>query len=200
MGHLEPVFSRKEAHGRLTAKQCECLELVLCHLTSKQIAQRLGISPHTVNQRLDGARKALGANTRLDAAVKYAKSKGIPESLVYHAPEGEEDRKDSMAYEDGLPHRTVYDPEALASLDRVPVEIGQPDGSGYLILEDSSQQMRSAPWDNDAVLRPFAGALAETNETVRRLAMILGLSVLMMMVIIVGIAVAESLTGILVRS
>jgi DNA-binding CsgD family transcriptional regulator len=74
----------------LTAKQCECLELVLAHRTSKQIALDLGISPYTVDQRLDSARRKLGMATRQDAAMAYARLKAqniapqaIPERLVY---------------------------------------------------------------------------------------------------------------------
>ena len=200
MGNANFILPRNDALGRLTEKQCECLELVLGHLTSKQIAMQLGISPHTVNQRLDIARKTLGATTRLDAAVQYARLKGIPESLVYHSDDDYKYQEISAHCESPPPQRTVYDPVLLAHPGQVPVGIGTPDDSGVLILEDSSRQMRSAPWDQDAVLRPFAGTLAGTNETVRRLVMILGLSVLMMMVIILGIALAVSLTGALVHS
>ena len=200
MGNLNFTLPRSDALGRLTEKQCECLELVLGHLTSKQIAMQLGISPHTVNQRLDIARKTLGAATRLDAAVRYARLRGIPESLVYHSDDDHKYHELSTTCDSSLSQRNVYEAELLAQPEQVPVGIGKPDDSGILILEDSSQQVRSAPWDQDAVLRPFAGTLAGTNETVRRLVMILGLSALMMTVIILGIAVAVSLTGVLVHS
>lgn len=56
----------------LTDRQCEVLELVLRHFSSKEIAVRLGISPSAVDQRLDGARQKLGAATRTEAARIYA--------------------------------------------------------------------------------------------------------------------------------
>ena len=41
--------------ARLTGGQIECLLLVDRHYSSKEIASQLGISPHTVDQRIRGA-------------------------------------------------------------------------------------------------------------------------------------------------
>lgn len=59
----------------LTDKQCEALDLVLCHMSSKEIAQHLGVSPRAVDQRLDAARLKLGAATRVEAAKIYQRHK-----------------------------------------------------------------------------------------------------------------------------
>lgn len=67
----------------LTAKQREVLELLLQHKTSKEIAQILGISPHTVDQRVDGAKDKLGAATRGDLAMIYRRLSGISERMTY---------------------------------------------------------------------------------------------------------------------
>ncbi len=53
---------------RLTPGQIECLLLVQQHLTSKEIASRLGISPHTVDQRVRLALRTLGCKSRFHAA------------------------------------------------------------------------------------------------------------------------------------
>jgi DNA-binding CsgD family transcriptional regulator len=53
---------------RLSEGQRECLRMVLLHMSSKDIARALDISPHTVDQRLKLAMKALGAPTRVEAA------------------------------------------------------------------------------------------------------------------------------------
>jgi DNA-binding CsgD family transcriptional regulator len=53
---------------RLTQGQIECLLLVQQHLTSKEIATRLGISPHTVDQRVRLALRTLGCRSRFHAA------------------------------------------------------------------------------------------------------------------------------------
>lgn len=56
--------------GRLNRGQRECLRLVLMHKTSKEIAQQLGISPHTVDQRIRYAIRTLGVRTRGEAALQ----------------------------------------------------------------------------------------------------------------------------------
>lgn len=57
-----------EQHNILTEKQQQALEMVADHLSSKEIAIRLGISSHSVDKRLDEARRKLGASTRKEAA------------------------------------------------------------------------------------------------------------------------------------
>jgi DNA-binding CsgD family transcriptional regulator len=54
---------------RLSEGQRECLRLVLAHKTSKEIAQTIGISPHTVDQRIRYAIRTLGVQTRSEAAL-----------------------------------------------------------------------------------------------------------------------------------
>ncbi|WP_228243359.1 helix-turn-helix transcriptional regulator [Porphyrobacter sp. GA68] len=66
-----------DAIESLTDKQCEALELVLRHMSSKEIAQRLEISPRAVDQRLDAVRIKLGAATRLEAAKLYQRHRGV---------------------------------------------------------------------------------------------------------------------------
>ncbi|WP_269714725.1 helix-turn-helix domain-containing protein [Caulobacter sp. NIBR2454] len=53
---------------RLTSKERECLRLCAEHMPSKAIARALNISPHTVDHRLDSARRKIGAATRREAA------------------------------------------------------------------------------------------------------------------------------------
>jgi DNA-binding CsgD family transcriptional regulator len=54
--------------ARLSDGQIECLLLVDQHHNSKEIAARLGISPHTVDQRIRGALEKLGVERRGEAA------------------------------------------------------------------------------------------------------------------------------------
>jgi DNA-binding CsgD family transcriptional regulator len=54
--------------ARLSRGQIECLLLVDQHHSSKEIAVRLGISPHTVDQRIRGALDKLGVERRGEAA------------------------------------------------------------------------------------------------------------------------------------
>ena len=55
----------------LTDKQREVLDLLIEHKTSKEIARILGISPHTVDQRIQFAKEKLGAANRNEAAAVY---------------------------------------------------------------------------------------------------------------------------------
>ncbi len=54
--------------SRLSQGQIECLLLVDQHHSSKEIAVKLGISPHTVDQRIRGALEKLGVDRRGEAA------------------------------------------------------------------------------------------------------------------------------------
>lgn len=55
----------------LTAKQREVLDLLIEHQTSKEISRKLGISPHTVDQRIMLARAKLNVGTRSEVAQAY---------------------------------------------------------------------------------------------------------------------------------
>jgi DNA-binding CsgD family transcriptional regulator len=70
------------AIARLTQGQIECLLLVDRHHSSKEIAVRLGISPHTVDQRIRGALEKLGVDRRGEAARLVADSVS-PEDPAY---------------------------------------------------------------------------------------------------------------------
>ncbi len=58
---------------KLSEAQRVCLRMVLMHLSSKDIARELGISPHTVDQRLRIAIQTLGVANRFEAARILAK-------------------------------------------------------------------------------------------------------------------------------
>lgn len=63
--------SAGSAFAGLTTKQCEVLDLLIQHKTSKEISRLLGISPHTVDQRILLARGKLQAGTRSETAQAY---------------------------------------------------------------------------------------------------------------------------------
>ncbi len=58
--------------ARITDGQRDCLRLVLHHKSSKDIARELGISPHTVDQRLRTVIRTLGVANRFEAARLFA--------------------------------------------------------------------------------------------------------------------------------
>lgn len=69
--------------GALTPKQREVLNLLVQFKTSKEIAIVLGISPHTVDQRIQFAKRALGANSRSDLAQRYHTAVQIYDRMTY---------------------------------------------------------------------------------------------------------------------
>ena len=76
--------------SRLSAGQVDCLLLVNQHLSSKEIAVRLGISSHTVDQRIRGALEKLGVERRGEAAriIGSAYDRSSPEyqRLIHQSP------------------------------------------------------------------------------------------------------------------
>lgn len=69
--------------GELTAKQRDVLNLLIQHKTSKEISRLLGISPHTVDQRITLARAKLRVATRGEVAQAYRRLVEIYEQPVY---------------------------------------------------------------------------------------------------------------------
>lgn len=74
-----------QSPSELTEGQKACLRLVGQHYTSKEIARKLGISPFTVDQRLDAARRKLNTSSRKDAAKMFAQLElhAVSQPLVY---------------------------------------------------------------------------------------------------------------------
>lgn len=58
-----------EAIAKITARQRDCLRLVLQHKQSKEIGRELGISPMTVDNHFRSAIQTLGVSSRLEAAL-----------------------------------------------------------------------------------------------------------------------------------
>jgi DNA-binding CsgD family transcriptional regulator len=72
--------------ARLTQAQLDCLRLVDQHLSSKDIAAELGISPHTVDQRVRQSLQILGVERRSQAARIVAQYSGPYQRLIHQPP------------------------------------------------------------------------------------------------------------------
>ena len=72
--------------ARLTAGQLDCLLLVDQHLNSKEIAVELGISPHTVDQRIRQALQILGVERRAQAARLVVQHREPYQRLIHQPP------------------------------------------------------------------------------------------------------------------
>ena len=75
-----------ERVARLSSGQLDCLRLVDQHLSSKEIAAELNISPHTVDQRIRQALQILGVERRTQAARIVARYSGPYQRLIHQSP------------------------------------------------------------------------------------------------------------------
>ena len=75
-----------ERIARLTSAQLDCLRLVDQHLNSKEIAAELGISSHTVDQRIRQSLAILGVERRAQAARIVAQHSGPYQRLIHQSP------------------------------------------------------------------------------------------------------------------
>ena len=82
--HIGDVVAGRVA--RLSAGQLDCLLLVDQHLSSKEIANELNISPHTVDQRIRGALHILGVERRSQAARLVSNYAGPYQRLIHQSP------------------------------------------------------------------------------------------------------------------
>ncbi|HUG45458.1 MAG TPA: helix-turn-helix transcriptional regulator [Sphingomicrobium sp.] len=71
---------------KLTEGQLDCLRLVALHLSSKEIALELKISPHTVDQRIRQALHTLGVARRAHAARMVAQCCEPYQRLIHQPP------------------------------------------------------------------------------------------------------------------
>jgi len=72
--------------AKLSPGQLDCLRLVNQHLSSKEIAAELHISPHTVDQRIRQALGILGVERRTQAARIVAQYSGPYQRLIHQSP------------------------------------------------------------------------------------------------------------------
>ena len=127
----------------LTPKQREVLDLLIQHKTSKEIARELGISPHTVDQRVQFAKEKLGVESRSEAAVEYRRLVELCQTPIDTAPHASEQvgYEDSRSAEEAVPLDLAAerDGECLNALK--PSQGGKPDekageGEGYRVVPE----------------------------------------------------------------
>ncbi|MBX9665311.1 sigma factor-like helix-turn-helix DNA-binding protein [Novosphingobium sp.] len=73
---------REDILASLTDKQRAVLDLLIEHKTSKEISRILGISHHTVDQRILLARAKLGVATRSEVAQAYRRLVATPATVA----------------------------------------------------------------------------------------------------------------------
>ncbi|HXH52495.1 MAG TPA: helix-turn-helix transcriptional regulator [Sphingomicrobium sp.] len=162
--HLDEIDNGlAERVARLTPGQLDCLRLVDQHMSSKEIAVELGISPHTVDQRIRQALATLGVERRTQAARLVARFKGPYQRLIHQSPYVE------PAPAAGHPVSAVS--HQIRHADRA----GGAGGSGFLTEQRLENHWSSLPL-------PFATRSHPRNE------MSVGLRLLWIVVIAAGAA------------
>ena len=144
---------------RLTKGQADCLRLVAQHLSSKEIALQLGISSHTVDQRIRGALQALGVERRSQAArmlIEGDQRSPPPQSQIEPQP--------NPAYQP-LIHQPPYiaEPDNIAhQSEAISYQIRHADraeGSGNTGFETEQKTLSRSP-----LVLPFATSSHPSNE------------------------------------
>jgi len=143
MATREPITGR--TLELLTQRERECLRLVDQHLSSKEIATELHISPHTVDQRIRQALGILGVERRTQAARIVASHHGPYQRLIHQSPYIEQETGASQ-------------PEAAVSHQiRHADRAGGTGGAGFL-----TEQRPDFPWSS--LQLPFATRSNPRNE------------------------------------
>ena len=158
--------------AQLTAKQRECLHLVVLRKSSKEIARILGISKAAVDQRLISARRVLNASTRDEAALMYARASGTYD-------------------------RILYDPVGVPFHDAFGAELLQDEEPSSFMLEEVTN-----PYDFDSRHDPdvWPQILKESGENwgaLQRIAIIVVLTVGILAIALIGLSVSQSLSSLL---
>jgi DNA-binding CsgD family transcriptional regulator len=109
----------------LTEKQEEALRLACQHLTSKQIAQELGVAPVTIDKRIDAVRAKLGHMSRVEVLRHY--------------------RAWAEAYDRTIDDPTILTPPPSSAASTT----AQPQERPY-VFEDSLAFDARAPWDRSS--------------------------------------------------
>ena len=140
-----PEEAIRQRIARLTPGQLDCLRLVDQHLSSKEIASELDISPHTVDQRVRQALHTLGVERRKQAARLVARYSGPYQRLIHQTPHIE-----------GLSEPSH--PKAAASIQiRHADRAGEAGGAGFL-----TEQRPASSWPS--LQPPFATRSNPRNE------------------------------------
>ena len=162
----------QESLDDLTPKQRETLDLLLEHKTSKEIARALGISPHTVDQRIDFAKRKLDVQSRGDLAQRYRELVSIYEPMTY---------EDSRMVRAAIPME----------------DEGQDEASDYVLqFPPEWTEKRSAP-EKDEPYRIVPEIFDGPHGTWVRIGVILALAFAMMLLILGGLAIFSQLSDML---
>lgn len=160
--------------ARLTEKQRQCMQLVVMRKSSKEIARELRIAKPTVDQRIASARQTLGARNRDEAAVIFARVMQTYDRVIYD---------------------TARIPATSPFPDTCPQEVRPSIG---LRLDEPAAIPFSGVIEHQGSVRPaFPWSFSGDDSTGYRLLMIVGMTIGILVIVLIGLAVAQSITGLL---
>ena len=181
----------------LTPKQREVLDLLIQHKTSKEISRALGISPHTVDQRIMLARAKLNVATRGEVAQQYRR---LLEERRESAPSPE------PALTDDIWEKPIYDSSYVAHDDPDMHLAGRKDEvPGHTAINRLHQPLREtgtvATGAAEMVNGNYHPVLPEMfdgpNGTLVRLGAIAAITVFLILIILGGLAIFSQLSEII---
>ena len=162
--------------SRLSDKHHEALRLLVERKTSKEIARVLGVSKSAVDQRFDTARQILGAASRNDAAIAYARLEQIY---------GSQQTCDRITCDPAqVPERPALVPSDF------------PDGDPEPVLKLSDIATPSFGIENGAreSLPPFRDGWRHTHGIQARVVIMVAILAALVIVVFLGLGIAEALT------
>ena len=166
---LKPVKSMADGTelARLTCKHREVLDRLLDHKTTKEIARELGVSPNTVDQRLNAAKKVLGTSARSETAVVYR-------------------------YLVELCGKTTYEDSQLTKHPN-PIDNRLRNADPAVFSLADAGFAPTPPWAEQRALVPRV--LEGRNGSYLRIAYIVAAALGLLLVLLVGLSVMETLNG-----
>lgn len=169
---LEDIALEALRVAKLTAKQRECLHLVVLRKSSKEIARILDISKPAVDQRLVGARRVLGAATRDEAALIYARASGTYD-------------------------RILYDPVGVPSDDVFGSQGNRDERSTSVMLEEIPTTYDVDISDETDFWSQIQKEPGRALGTGQRIAIIVVLTIGILAIVLIGLSVSQSLSSLL---
>jgi DNA-binding CsgD family transcriptional regulator len=174
---------------RLSEGQRECLRLVWQYHSSKEVARKLGISPHTVDQRIKRAISILGVGNRAEAARLLM----LQEGALGYVPTTEP-VYDDLVYQ----NEVLYPSPQTANLTWPPQELGRLSGATDDALFDFQEQYfarREFEKSRPSIWSILVGDEYENNLSAgSRLLLIVGMAALTVFGFAALVSIAEGLS------
>jgi DNA-binding CsgD family transcriptional regulator len=165
----DPEGQRNPRVTLLTEAERECLRLVYQHMTSKDIARQIGVSPHTVDMRLRQAIRKLEVSNRIEAARAL-----VHTEILLGVAQPVADNRDADAYQE-----LIYQASEIAA-DANSATIGAPASqepgaasnrsSDPNQLEHGSLARTLHPTSGRLDVGPSGGSLAQPDASAGKIA------------------------------